>query len=100
MMLRKRRLGEQSLPMRRGARPIVAMGKALLAKTHPPSICSAGLPESGRAGLRRAEDEGKHDKVEAAIRAALRRKDRPGVRAIAAKHGVSVNTVQRVAHAR
>ena len=38
--------------------------------------------------------------VEASIRAALRRKDRPGFRVIAAKHGVSTNTVQRIAHAR
>ena len=37
--------------------------------------------------------------LEAAIQAALRRKDRPGVRVIAATHGVSVNTVQRIAHA-
>ena len=36
--------------------------------------------------------------IEAAIQAALRRKDRPGVRVIAAAHGVSVNTVQRIAH--
>jgi len=34
-----------------------------------------------------------------AILADLRRKDRPGVRVIAATHGVSVNTVQRIAHA-
>jgi DNA-binding transcriptional regulator YhcF (GntR family) len=37
--------------------------------------------------------------VEAAILADLRRKDRPGVRVIAAAHGISVNTVQRTAHA-
>jgi DNA invertase Pin-like site-specific DNA recombinase len=67
----------------------------------------AMIQERVRAGLRRAKDEGKQlgrpkidDKVEAAIQAALRRKDRPGVRAIAAKHGVSVNTVQRIARAR
>jgi len=34
-----------------------------------------------------------------AILADLRKKDRPGVRVIAAAHGVSVNTVQRIAHA-
>ena len=34
-----------------------------------------------------------------AILAALRKKDRPGVRVITAAHGVSVNTVQRIAHA-
>jgi len=67
----------------------------------------AMIQERVRAGLRRARDEGKQlgrpkidGKIEAAIQAALRRKDRPGVRAIAAKHGVSVNTVQRIAHAR
>ena len=37
--------------------------------------------------------------IERAILADLRRKDRPGVRVIAATHGVSVNTVQLVAHA-
>jgi DNA invertase Pin-like site-specific DNA recombinase len=67
----------------------------------------AMIQERVRAGLRRAKDEGKQlgrpkidDKVETAIRAALGRKDRPGVRVIAAKHGVSVNTVQRIAHPR
>ena len=34
-----------------------------------------------------------------AILADLSTKDRPGVRVIAAAHGVSVNTVQRIAHA-
>ena len=67
----------------------------------------AMIQERVRAGLRRAKDEGKQlgrpkiaAKVEAAIQAALRRKDRPGVRVIAATHGVSVNTVQRIAHPR
>src|SRR5262245_1430418 len=67
----------------------------------------AMIQERVRAGLRRAKDECKQlgrpkidGKVEAAIKAALRRKDRPGVRVIAAKHGVSPNTVQRIAHAR
>ena len=67
----------------------------------------AMIQERVRAGLRRAKDEGKQlgrpkiaADVEAAIQAALSRKDRPGVRVIAATHGVSVNTVQRVAHPR
>jgi len=34
-----------------------------------------------------------------AILADLSKKDRPGVRVIAAAHGVAVNTVQRIAHA-
>jgi len=66
----------------------------------------AMIQERVRAGLRRARDEGKRlgrpkiaADVEAAIRAALRRKDRAGVRVIASQHGVSVNTVQRIAHA-
>jgi len=64
------------------------------------------IQERVRAGLRRARDEGKQlgrpkiaSDVEHAIQIALRKKDRPGVRVIAAKHGVSVNTVQRIAHA-
>jgi DNA invertase Pin-like site-specific DNA recombinase len=67
----------------------------------------AMIQERVRAGLRRAKDEGKQlgrpkiaADVEAAIQAALRRKDRAGVRVIAATHGVSVNTVQRIAHPR
>ena len=66
----------------------------------------AMIQERVRAGLRRARDVGKRlgrpkiaADVEAAIRAALRRKDRAGVRVIASQHGVSVNTVQRIAHA-
>ena len=65
----------------------------------------AMIQERVRAGLRRARDAGKQlgrpkiaADVEAAIQAALRRKDRPGVRVIAATHGVSVNTVQRISH--
>ena len=69
------------------------------------------IQERVRAGLRRARAEGTRSgkpigrpkidaDVEASIRAALRRKDRPGFRVIAAKHGVSTNTVQRIAHAR
>jgi DNA invertase Pin-like site-specific DNA recombinase len=67
----------------------------------------AMIQERVRAGLRRARDEGKRlgrpriaASVETAIQAALRRKDRAGVRVIAATHGVSVNTVQRIAHPR
>ena len=59
-----------------------------------------------RAGLRRARSEGKQlgrpkidADIERAILADLRKKDRPGVRAIAAAHGVALNTVQRIAHA-
>jgi hypothetical protein len=59
-----------------------------------------------RAGLRRAKDAGKQlgrpkiaATIERAILADLRKKDRPGLRVMAAKHGVSVNTVQRIAHA-
>jgi hypothetical protein len=37
--------------------------------------------------------------IERAILADLRREGSPGVRGIAAAHGVSVNTVQRIAHA-
>jgi DNA invertase Pin-like site-specific DNA recombinase len=66
----------------------------------------AMIQERVRAGLRRARDEGKvlgrpkiDADVERAILADLRKKDRPGVRVIAAKHRVAVNTVQRIAHA-
>jgi DNA invertase Pin-like site-specific DNA recombinase len=65
----------------------------------------AMIQERVRAGLRRARDEGKRlgrpkiaTDVETAIRAALRKKDRPGVRVIASQHGVAINTVQRIAH--
>jgi DNA invertase Pin-like site-specific DNA recombinase len=67
----------------------------------------AMIQERVRAGLRRARDEGKQlgrpkidADIERAIQADLRRKNRPGVRVIAAAHGVSVNTVQRIAHPR
>jgi DNA invertase Pin-like site-specific DNA recombinase len=71
----------------------------------------AMIQERVRAGLRRARAEGTRSgkpisrpkidaDIEHAIRADLRKKDRPGVRMIAAVHGVSVNTVQRIAHAR
>src|SRR5262249_1505243 len=63
------------------------------------------IQERVRAGLRRARSEGKRlgrpkiaADLEAAIQAALRKKDRSGVRVIAALPGVSVNTVQRLAH--
>jgi hypothetical protein len=65
----------------------------------------AMIQERVRAGLRRARDEGKQlgrpkidADVERAILGDLRRKHRPGMRVIAATHGVSVNTVQRIAH--
>jgi DNA invertase Pin-like site-specific DNA recombinase len=66
----------------------------------------AMIQERVRAGLRRARDEGKQlgrpkidAEVERAIQADLRRKHRPGVRVIAATHGVSPNTVQRISRA-
>jgi DNA invertase Pin-like site-specific DNA recombinase len=66
----------------------------------------AMIQERVRAGLRRARDEGKQlgrpkidADIERAILADLRRKHRPGVRVIAAKHGVSPNTVQRISRA-
>jgi DNA invertase Pin-like site-specific DNA recombinase len=62
------------------------------------------IQERVRAGLRRARSEGKQlgrpkigADIERAILADLHKKDRPGVRVIAAAHGVSVNTVQRSA---
>jgi DNA invertase Pin-like site-specific DNA recombinase len=65
------------------------------------------IQERVRAGLRRAKHEGKRlgrpritADLEKAIQEELTRKDRPGVRVIAAAHGVSVNTVQRIAHGR
>jgi DNA invertase Pin-like site-specific DNA recombinase len=61
------------------------------------------IQERVRAGLARAKAEGKQlgrpkidEKTEHAIQAALKRKDRPGVRAIAATLGVGVGTVQRI----
>jgi len=66
----------------------------------------AMIQERVRAGLRRARSEGKQlgrpkigADIERAILADLRKKGRPGVRVVAATHGVSVNTVQRIAHA-
>jgi DNA invertase Pin-like site-specific DNA recombinase len=63
----------------------------------------AMIQERVRAGLARARSEGKQlgrpridHKMEHAIQAALKRKDRPGVRQIAASFGVSAGTVQRV----
>jgi DNA invertase Pin-like site-specific DNA recombinase len=56
-----------------------------------------------RAGLARARAEGKSlgrpkiaEKTERAVRAALSRKGRPGLRKIAASFGVGVGTVQRI----
>jgi DNA invertase Pin-like site-specific DNA recombinase len=67
----------------------------------------AMIQERVRAGLRRAKDEGKQlgrpkidADIEHAILADLRKKGRPGVRVIAAAHGVAINTVMRVAHAK
>jgi DNA invertase Pin-like site-specific DNA recombinase len=63
----------------------------------------AMIQERVRAGLARARAEGKQlgrppipEKTERAIRAALARKNRPGLRAIAARVGVGVGTVQRI----
>jgi DNA invertase Pin-like site-specific DNA recombinase len=65
----------------------------------------AMIQERVHAGLARARSEGKTlgrppriaEKTERAILAALSNKDRPGVRQIAARLGVGVGTVQRVA---
>jgi DNA invertase Pin-like site-specific DNA recombinase len=61
------------------------------------------IQERVRAGLARARSEGKQlgrprvdEKTEHAIQAALKAKDRPGVRQIAASLGVGVGTVQRI----
>src|ERR1700720_1895902 len=63
----------------------------------------AMIQERVRAGLSRARAEGKQlgrppvpEKTECAIRAALKKKNRPGLRKIAAALGVGVGTVQRV----
>jgi DNA invertase Pin-like site-specific DNA recombinase len=63
----------------------------------------AMIQERVRAGLARARSEGKqlgrpriNGATENAIRAALKRKDRPGVRKIAVQLGVSPGTVMRV----
>jgi DNA invertase Pin-like site-specific DNA recombinase len=63
----------------------------------------AMIQERVRAGLARARSEGKHlgrprinGATENAIRAALKQKDRTGVRQIAASLGVSAGTVQRI----
>jgi DNA invertase Pin-like site-specific DNA recombinase len=63
----------------------------------------AMIQERVRAGLARARSEGKqlgrpriNGATENAIRAALKRKDRPGVRQIAVQLGVSPGTVQRI----
>jgi DNA invertase Pin-like site-specific DNA recombinase len=63
----------------------------------------AMIQERVRAGLKRARDEGKTlgrpripEKTERAVQAALAKKNRPGVRKIAAALGVAVGTVQRI----
>ena len=63
------------------------------------------IQERVRAGLKRARADGKQlgrprlaADLEKQIAAALRVKDRPGVRVIARQFGVAVNTVQRIAH--
>jgi DNA invertase Pin-like site-specific DNA recombinase len=65
----------------------------------------AMIQERVRAGLRRAVDEGKQlgrpriaPELEERIRKALDEPGRPGVRVIAEQLGVSVGTIQRVAH--
>jgi DNA invertase Pin-like site-specific DNA recombinase len=64
------------------------------------------IQERIRAGLARARSEGKQlgrpkidEKTEHAIRDALKRKNRPGVRGIAADFGVSPGTVQKISAA-
>jgi DNA invertase Pin-like site-specific DNA recombinase len=66
----------------------------------------AMIQERIRAGLARARSEGKQlgrpkidEKIERAIRDALKRKDRPGVRGIAVDFGVSPGTVQKISAA-
>jgi DNA invertase Pin-like site-specific DNA recombinase len=65
----------------------------------------AMIQERVRAGLRRARSEGKQlgrppiaPELENRIRDALKEPDREGVRGLAERFGVSVNTIQRVAH--
>src|SRR5438876_5034662 len=60
----------------------------------------AMIQERVRAGLKRARDEGKRlgrpripEKTERAVQVALAKKNRPGVRKIAAALGVAVGTV-------
>jgi hypothetical protein len=65
-------------------------------RTHPPVSVSASTPPI--SGLRGAAVL--PAALARAILADLRKQDRPGMRVIAATHGVSVNTVQRIAHAR
>src|SRR5467141_317950 len=63
----------------------------------------AMIQERVRAGLARAKAEGKQlgrpkiaDKTERAVQAALKRKNRPGLRKIASNLGIGVGTVQRI----
>ncbi len=67
----------------------------------------AMIQERVRAGLARAKAEGTQlgrpridEKTEEAIRRALNKKDRPGVRKIAAALGVGVGTIVRVLEGR
>ncbi len=64
----------------------------------------AMIQERVRAGLARAKAEGKQlgrpkvaPETEDAIRAALRRKDRPGILKLMQELGVGTSTVQRIA---
>jgi DNA invertase Pin-like site-specific DNA recombinase len=63
----------------------------------------AMIQERVRAGLARAKAEGKQlgrpkiaEKTERAVKGALKRKNRPGLRQIASILGVGVGTVQRI----
>jgi len=65
----------------------------------------AMIQERVRAGLARARSEGKQlgrpkipEKTERAVQATLSRKDRPGLRKIAADLGIGVGTVQRISN--
>src|SRR5262249_47689945 len=65
----------------------------------------AMIQERVRACLARARSEGKQlggpkipEKTERAVQAALSRKDRPGLRKIAADLGIGVGTVQRISN--
>jgi DNA invertase Pin-like site-specific DNA recombinase len=66
----------------------------------------AMIQERVRVGLARAKSEGKRlgrpkipEKTERAVQAALRKKNRPGLRKVAARLGVGVGTVQRIKRA-
>jgi DNA invertase Pin-like site-specific DNA recombinase len=68
-----------------------------------PEFERAMIQERVRAGLARARAEGKRlgrpkieEKTERAVQISLRRKNRAGIRKIAAMLGVGVGTVQRI----